>query len=90
MVSILGLERVEVEALCEKARGNDILKIANLLCPANIVISGSLAACERAAEMAQSFGRHEGHAVGGRRRSSIRRSCGRPTSGAPRPWPTCR
>jgi [acyl-carrier-protein] S-malonyltransferase len=56
MVSILGLERVEVEALCEKARGNDILKIANMLCPANIVISGSLAACERAAEMAQSFG----------------------------------
>jgi [acyl-carrier-protein] S-malonyltransferase len=56
MVSILGLERVEVEALCEKARHGEILKIANLLCPANIVVSGSLAACERAAEMAQSFG----------------------------------
>lgn len=56
MVSILGLERVEVEALCEKARNGEILKIANLLCPANIVISGSLSACERAAEMAQSFG----------------------------------
>jgi [acyl-carrier-protein] S-malonyltransferase len=58
MVSILGLERVEVEALCEKARkgDSDILKIANLLCPANIVISGGLTACERAAEMAQSFG----------------------------------
>ena len=56
MVSILGLERVEVEALCEKARNGEILKIANLLCPANIVISGSLAACERAAEMAQSYG----------------------------------
>jgi [acyl-carrier-protein] S-malonyltransferase len=27
-----------------------------LLCPANIVISGSLAACERAADMAQSVG----------------------------------
>jgi [acyl-carrier-protein] S-malonyltransferase len=56
MVSILGLERVEVEALCEKARQGDILKIANLLCPGNIVISGTLEACERAAEMAQSFG----------------------------------
>jgi len=56
MVSILGLERVEVEALCRKARGNDVLEIANLLCPANIVISGSNAACERAAEIAQSFG----------------------------------
>jgi [acyl-carrier-protein] S-malonyltransferase len=56
MVSILGLERVEVEALCEKARNGETLKIANLLCPANIVISGSLAACERAAEMAQAHG----------------------------------
>ncbi len=56
MVSILGLERVEVEALCEKARGEDILEIANMLCPGNIVVSGSNAACERAAEMAQSFG----------------------------------
>ncbi len=56
MVSILGLERVEVEALCDKARGDDVLEIANLLCPANIVVSGSNAACERAAEMAQSFG----------------------------------
>jgi len=56
MVSILGLERVEVEALCEKARQGDTLKIANMLCPANIVVSGGLAACERAAEMAQSFG----------------------------------
>jgi [acyl-carrier-protein] S-malonyltransferase len=56
MVGILGLERVEVEALCEKARDGEILKIANLLCPQNIVVSGSLRACERAAEMAQSFG----------------------------------
>jgi len=56
MVSILGLEKVEVEALCEKARKGEILKIANLLCPANIVISGSLSACERAAEIAQSCG----------------------------------
>jgi [acyl-carrier-protein] S-malonyltransferase len=56
MVSILGLERVEVEALCEKARNGETLQIANLLCPANIVISGGLAACERAAEMAQSCG----------------------------------
>ncbi len=56
MVSILGLERVEVEDLCEKARGEEILEIANLLCPKNIVISGTNAACERAAEMAQSFG----------------------------------
>jgi [acyl-carrier-protein] S-malonyltransferase len=56
MVSILGLERVEVEALCEAARNDDVLEIANLLCPGNIVVSGSNAACERVAEMAQSAG----------------------------------
>ena len=56
MVSILGLERVEVEALCEKARGEEILQIANLLCPGNIAISGTIGACERAAEMARSAG----------------------------------
>ena len=56
MVSLLGLERVEVEALCEKARQDDVLEIANLLCPGNIVISGTNAACERAAELAPTMG----------------------------------
>jgi len=56
MVSILGLEPVQVEALCDKVRGNEVLQIANLLCPGNIAISGTVAACERAAEAAQSFG----------------------------------
>lgn len=56
MVSILGLERVQVEALCDRARGDDVLEIANLLCPANVVISGSNDACERAAEMAPAMG----------------------------------
>jgi [acyl-carrier-protein] S-malonyltransferase len=56
MVSILGLERIEVESLCEAVRDGETLKIANLLCPGNIVISGSLTACERAAEVAQSKG----------------------------------
>jgi [acyl-carrier-protein] S-malonyltransferase len=56
MVSILGLERVEVETLCEKARNGEILKIANYLCPGNIVISGTLGACERAAELARAQG----------------------------------
>lgn len=56
MVSILGLERVQVVALCEKARGAEVLQVANLLCPGNIVISGTVAACERAAETAQSLG----------------------------------
>ncbi len=56
MVSILGLERVQVEALCEKARGDDVLEVANLLCPGNIVVSGSNAACERVADLAEEHG----------------------------------
>lgn len=56
MVSILGLERVQVEALCERTRDGRTLQIANLLCPGNIVVSGDNAACERAAEMAEGAG----------------------------------
>ncbi len=56
MVSILGMERSQVESLCEQARGDETLQIANLLCPGNIVISGSLRACERAAELAMRMG----------------------------------
>jgi [acyl-carrier-protein] S-malonyltransferase len=56
MVSILGLERSQVEALCDRGRGSDVLQVANLLCPGNIVISGHNAACERAAEMAEGAG----------------------------------
>lgn len=56
MVSVLGLERVQVEALCEKARCGEILEIANFLCPVNIAISGTNGACERAAELAPSMG----------------------------------
>ena len=56
MVSILGLEQVQIEALIEKVRGDEILQIANLLCPGNIAISGLNGACERAAEAAQAFG----------------------------------
>jgi [acyl-carrier-protein] S-malonyltransferase len=56
MVSILGLEQVQVEALCEKARAGETLEIANLLCPGLFVVSGTNAACERAAELAPAMG----------------------------------
>ena len=56
MVSVLGLEQAAVEDLCERARQGDTLRIANLLCPGNIVISGTNAACERLAEMAPAAG----------------------------------
>ena len=56
MVSILGLERTQVEELCDRARGDDILQVANMLCPGNIVISGNNDACQRAADMAPAAG----------------------------------
>jgi len=53
MVSILGLDLPQVEQLCDRARGaGEVLQVANLLCPSNIVISGHSTACERAAELA--------------------------------------
>jgi [acyl-carrier-protein] S-malonyltransferase len=56
MVSILGLERAQVDALCEQAREGEILQVANLLCPGNIVVSGAKAACQRVAELAPAAG----------------------------------
>lgn len=56
MVSILGLERGQVQELCDQARGDGVLEIANLLCPGNIVISGTNDACERAAQLAEKMG----------------------------------
>lgn len=57
MVSILGLERDKVDALCESVRRpGEVLQVANLLCPGNIVISGAIAACRRAAEAAPGAG----------------------------------
>jgi [acyl-carrier-protein] S-malonyltransferase len=56
MVSILGLERDQIESLCDQARGGEVLAIANLLCPGNIVVSGTKSACSRVAELAQTAG----------------------------------
>jgi [acyl-carrier-protein] S-malonyltransferase len=57
MVSILGLEQGQVESLCQTVQdeGGDI-RIANLLCPGNIVVSGTVQACERIADLANSAG----------------------------------
>jgi [acyl-carrier-protein] S-malonyltransferase len=56
MVSILGLDREKVEALCKQAANGEILQVANLLCPGNIAVSGTKAACDRAAAMAPEAG----------------------------------
>jgi [acyl-carrier-protein] S-malonyltransferase len=57
MVSILGLERQQVEEICDRARdAGQVLEVANLLCPGNIAISGHTDACERAAQLATQAG----------------------------------
>lgn len=56
MFSIIGPEVSEVQALCDKARGEEILQVANLLCPGNTVCSGQDAACERLVAAAEESG----------------------------------
>ncbi len=56
MVSMLLLEIPQVEEICEQARGEGTLQIANYLCPGNTVVSGNNAACELAAELADAAG----------------------------------
>ena len=57
MVSLLGLELDVIEGLCDECRGEDeVLQIANHLCPGNIVVSGHNAACERIAARAMEAG----------------------------------
>jgi [acyl-carrier-protein] S-malonyltransferase len=53
MVSVLGLEAAEVEALVAEARSAGKLEVANLLCPGNTVVSGSAAAVEEFARIAE-------------------------------------
>lgn len=48
MVAVLGLDREQVVQVCDASRGGDVLDVANVLCPGNIVVSGSAEACRRA------------------------------------------
>ena len=56
MVSILLLDKDKVEAICEEASEVGLLRVANSLCPGNIAVSGTVAACEKAAELAEREG----------------------------------
>ena len=56
MVSILGMDLAKIEELCAKAKGDGTLQVANILCPGNIVVSGTNSACERIAELAEAAG----------------------------------
>jgi [acyl-carrier-protein] S-malonyltransferase len=52
MVAVLGMERDRVASLCDECRGGDVLEVANVLCPGNVVVSGAEAACRRLEEAA--------------------------------------
>lgn len=57
MVSIMGMDEAQVSELCRRAAGPDeFLAPANFNCPGQIVVSGSLAACDRVLELADSLG----------------------------------
>jgi len=56
MVSILLLDRDQVQAICDEALGRGTIQIANYLCPGNLVVSGTNAACLRAAELTEAAG----------------------------------
>ena len=56
MVAVLGMERGAVLALCDTCRGDGILQVANVLCPGNVVVSGTAGACGRLAAAATAAG----------------------------------
>ena len=57
MVSILGLDKDNIEQICNDTRQEGkVLQIANMLCPGNIVVSGHEDMCQNAAEAATAAG----------------------------------
>jgi [acyl-carrier-protein] S-malonyltransferase len=57
MVSVLGLDAEKLQAVCDEARRpNEILQMANYLCPGNIAISGHAASLEAVEPIAMSAG----------------------------------
>lgn len=56
MVALVGAEEAQAEALCDKARGDDVLVCANFNCPGQVVISGHQSACDRALDEAKEMG----------------------------------
>ena len=55
MVSVIGLDKDQVAALCLKAseQSGESIQIANFLCPGNYAVSGALKACDAVAELAK-------------------------------------
>ncbi len=56
MVALLTMEQSKVEEVCRAARTAGTLEVANLLCPGNIIVSGTRAACEAVERLAEAAG----------------------------------
>jgi len=56
MLSLLGADREKAEQVCDAVRGADVLVVANLNSPGQVVISGDAKACGRARTAAQAMG----------------------------------
>lgn len=59
MVALIGSDDVQARLLCDRtlgADGSEVLVPANYNCPGQIVISGSLSACERSLRVAEQMG----------------------------------
>jgi len=52
MSALLGIGAEEAEAICDAARGDDVLLVANENSPQQVVVSGSVPAVERAEQLA--------------------------------------
>jgi [acyl-carrier-protein] S-malonyltransferase len=56
MVSIIGLEEDKVRQLCDEASEGELLDLVNFNCPGQIVVSGTVGACERIERLAEKYG----------------------------------
>jgi [acyl-carrier-protein] S-malonyltransferase len=57
MAAVLGLERKDVEALCEEVSAGEVLSPANFNCPGQIAIAGHSKAVQRAIEKIKEMGK---------------------------------
>jgi [acyl-carrier-protein] S-malonyltransferase len=57
MAAVLGMEREQVEKICEEVSSGEVLTIANFNCPGQIVIAGHTKAAERAIERIKQEGK---------------------------------
>lgn len=53
MAALIGLNEAQVLEICDKAKGAGIVQAANFNCPGQIVVSGDIAAIDKAVEIAK-------------------------------------